>query len=210
MPTDAPQFQHVTPFIASRGVNWTPLVIKQCMAGTDHGQGADSIQRCHRTSIRNPIVEIRRYERSSYLHNGISYTGKMTSLYWIRAQVLTNYFLGSSQYILTVWIDSILAIHYLVRKKIENRFINFAKQLSIRYNYRVMAKGIDVWSRQFLRTGFRLSGKCHATHTSLYLWGNLCDTLLNIPGILGSDGMFSELWRLLSKRIRQHLLYGIW
>ena len=23
----------------------------------------------------------------SYLHNGISYTGKMTSLYWIRAQV---------------------------------------------------------------------------------------------------------------------------
>ena len=25
--------------------------------------------------------------RSSYLHNGISYTGKMTSLYWIRAQV---------------------------------------------------------------------------------------------------------------------------
>ena len=24
--------------------------------------------------------------RSSYLHNGISYTGKMTSLYWIKAQ----------------------------------------------------------------------------------------------------------------------------
>ena len=28
--------------------------------------------------------------RSSYLHNGISYTGKMTSFYWIRAQVLTS------------------------------------------------------------------------------------------------------------------------
>ena len=27
--------------------------------------------------------------RSSYLHNGISYTGKMSSLYWIRAQVTT-------------------------------------------------------------------------------------------------------------------------
>ena len=27
-----------------------------------------------------------RAKRSSYLHNGISYTGKMTSLYWIRAQ----------------------------------------------------------------------------------------------------------------------------
>ena len=26
--------------------------------------------------------------RSSYLHNGISYIGKMTSLYWIRAQAL--------------------------------------------------------------------------------------------------------------------------
>ena len=26
--------------------------------------------------------------RSSYLHNGISYTGKMTSLYWIRVQVI--------------------------------------------------------------------------------------------------------------------------
>ena len=28
--------------------------------------------------------------RPSYLHNGISYTGKMTSLYWIRAQVPVN------------------------------------------------------------------------------------------------------------------------
>ena len=26
--------------------------------------------------------------RPSYLHNGISYTGKMTSLYWIRTQVI--------------------------------------------------------------------------------------------------------------------------
>ena len=36
-------------------------------------QGADSIKRYHLTSIGN-------------LHNGISYTGKMSSLYWIRAQ----------------------------------------------------------------------------------------------------------------------------
>ena len=28
--------------------------------------------------------------RPSYLHNGISYTGKMTSLYWIRAQAIKN------------------------------------------------------------------------------------------------------------------------
>ena len=48
--------------------------------------GPDSIQRCHLTSIGNPIVEIRRSLRSSYLHNGISYTGKMISLHWIRIQ----------------------------------------------------------------------------------------------------------------------------
>ena len=30
--------------------------------------------------------------RSSYLHNGISYTGKVTSLYWIRAQQIVNEF----------------------------------------------------------------------------------------------------------------------
>ena len=29
--------------------------------------------------------------RPSYLHNGISYTGKMTSLYWIRARMLCGY-----------------------------------------------------------------------------------------------------------------------
>ena len=29
--------------------------------------------------------------RPSYLHNGISYTGKMTSLYWIRAHILINH-----------------------------------------------------------------------------------------------------------------------
>ena len=28
--------------------------------------------------------------RSSYLHNGISYTGKMSSLYWIGAQCVSN------------------------------------------------------------------------------------------------------------------------
>ena len=43
--------------------------------------GADSIQRCHFTSKINPIVETALW--LSYLHNGISYTGKMTSLYWI-------------------------------------------------------------------------------------------------------------------------------
>ena len=68
--------------------------------------GADSIWRYHLTSIGNPIMEIswsynhlistmgfpilirwHLYIGPSYLHNGISYTDKMTSLYWIRALV---------------------------------------------------------------------------------------------------------------------------
>ena len=32
--------------------------------------------------------------RPSYLHNVISYTSKMTSLYWIRAQVISRYNIG--------------------------------------------------------------------------------------------------------------------
>ena len=48
--------------------------------------GADSIKRCHLTSIGNPIVD-KTILRPSYLHNGIPYTGKMTSLYWIGAQM---------------------------------------------------------------------------------------------------------------------------
>ena len=31
--------------------------------------------------------------RSSYIHNGISYTGKMTYLYWIGIQVVSTYIL---------------------------------------------------------------------------------------------------------------------
>ena len=30
--------------------------------------------------------------RPSYLHNGISYTGKLSPLYWIRAQLVKSYF----------------------------------------------------------------------------------------------------------------------
>ena len=38
--------------------------------------------------------------RSSYLHNGVSYTGKMTSLYWIRALVPVELFIR-----VPVWTD---------------------------------------------------------------------------------------------------------
>ena len=47
-------------------------------------QGPYSIKIYHLTSTRNPIVD-KTVVRSSYLHNGISYTGKMISLYWIGA-----------------------------------------------------------------------------------------------------------------------------
>ena len=50
--------------------------------------GPDSIKRCHLTSIGNLIVDI--VLRLSYLQNGISYTGKTTSLYWIGALVLNS------------------------------------------------------------------------------------------------------------------------
>ena len=44
--------------------------------------------------------------RSSYLHNGISYTGKMKSLYWIRALVLKLENLRSTRlisWLLMIW-----------------------------------------------------------------------------------------------------------
>ena len=41
---------------------------------------SDSIWICHLTSIGNPIVDMRL--RRIPIYNGISYTGKMTSLYW--------------------------------------------------------------------------------------------------------------------------------
>ena len=37
--------------------------------------------------------------RPSYLHNGLSYTGKMTSLYWIRALIFTRQLMGPRGYV---------------------------------------------------------------------------------------------------------------
>ena len=48
--------------------------------------------------------------RSSYLHNGISHTGKMTSLYWIRALILMHFFSCMDG----LWTDSspVIDAHY--------------------------------------------------------------------------------------------------
>ena len=45
-----------------------------------------SIRKYRLTSIGTPTLEIKR----SYLQNGISYIGKTTSLYWIRAKYIDN------------------------------------------------------------------------------------------------------------------------
>ena len=41
--------------------------------------------------------------RPSYLHNGISYTGKMTSLYWIGALVLTTAAMRTRRHPIRYW-----------------------------------------------------------------------------------------------------------
>ena len=51
--------------------------------------------------------------RSSYLHNGISYTGKMSSLYWIGAQVLTHSPLEDVAVIRSIIFKPILGIETL-------------------------------------------------------------------------------------------------
>ena len=49
-------------------------------------QSSESI-RCHFTITGNPIMELW-WSYSCSIHNGISYTGEMASLYWISIQVI--------------------------------------------------------------------------------------------------------------------------
>ena len=50
----------------------------------------------------------------SYLHNGISYTGKITSLYWIRALVPSLYFLMARLWLVTELINLTLQMTVLL------------------------------------------------------------------------------------------------
>ena len=54
--------------------------------GPTRSQGSDSSYRYRKSHCGDKTVV-----RSSYLHNGISYTGEMTSLYWIRALVISSH-----------------------------------------------------------------------------------------------------------------------
>ena len=49
--------------------------------------------------------------RSSYLHNGISYTGKMSSLYWIRAQVASGLVMAHVLgFLIVVWKKALVGV----------------------------------------------------------------------------------------------------
>ena len=54
-------------------------------------QDPDSIYRCHLTSIFKSHCGDKTVERSSYLHNGIFYTGKMASFFLYKTLFLRNY-----------------------------------------------------------------------------------------------------------------------
>ena len=77
---------HISPSRASYGVSIVSILEKIGHAIMEPGGWIN---------IQMPSYQYRKSHcgnktilRPSYLHNGISYTGKMTSLYWIRAQTL--------------------------------------------------------------------------------------------------------------------------
>ena len=60
--------------------------------------------------------------RSSYLHNGISYTGKMSSLYWIRAQFSISYIMRISLYADHWQLDCLINYSIKITPKTSSRF----------------------------------------------------------------------------------------
>ena len=75
-----------------------PLDVDGCLSGhVDHQHGRTKTIPGPRFNTKmssyqymNPHCGDKTIVRSSYLHNGISYTGKMSFLYWIRAQVIAG------------------------------------------------------------------------------------------------------------------------
>ena len=56
--------------------------------------------------------------RSYYLHNGISYTGKMSSLYWIRAKIFPNDHFEQS------WFMYVWALQFCASKISQSRYVS--------------------------------------------------------------------------------------
>ena len=70
--------------------------------------------------------------QTSYLHNGISYTGKMTSLYWIRAQA-------------PIFIDLFIFKAILIFRHLPNKFIPRS------YNWSVNELVRQVFGKKYLK-----------------------------------------------------------
>ena len=94
--------------------------------------GPDSIWRWHLTGIGNPIWRLM-ILRPSYLHNGISYTVKTTSLYWIRALGI----LRNSVFLCKVTISAILnlqkALHLTLMDNVWDVSCEYWREMSPRY-----------------------------------------------------------------------------
>ena len=82
-------------------------------------QGPDSMQRCHLTSIGDKTVG-----RSSYLHNGISYTGKMASLYWNSPQGLIHPYVLSNNEFAAYTLESVITVLGLGHSGLQHTSIN--------------------------------------------------------------------------------------
>ena len=68
----------------------------------------------------------------SYLHNGISYTGKMTSLYWIRTQITKD---------ATKWHDNTAVINTLRPRQNGRHFPDdILKRIFLKENFRISIK----------------------------------------------------------------------
>ena len=91
---------------------WVKLMVSNPL--TYWGQGPDSIKRCRYCQYRKSHCGDKTILRPSYLHNGISYTGKTPPLYWVRALVRPLW-TGSSYVLVThLPLDKMAAISLMI------------------------------------------------------------------------------------------------
>ena len=80
--------------------------------------------------------------RSSYLHNGIFYTGKMSSLHWIRAQISTEIWTKYWQNFMSEWMPN--SIYY--KWEMSNNFMiqNTAMNIFLLLLRHIFFSGFDI------------------------------------------------------------------
>ena len=114
---------------------------------------------------------------SSYLHNGISYTGKMTSLYWIRAQVFVCTVLSFS--------GTILA-HSHKQKLAFRDLVQHVYYCSSEYIYTSHIRSLNTQKPRFRVILVRISSLvicaalCKITVSSLLKYWKYCSLALNL------------------------------